>query len=146
LVACGGGNENATEAPEATTAAEENNNVAEEPAEEPSEEATAVVEEMAGVSCEEPVKVGLITDETGALATYGAHILRSFPLGMEYATGSEGGEGDGYTSYMLDECEIQVYTRDDQSNPETTTTVGRELIEVVGADIIVGTVSSGATA
>ncbi len=103
LVACGGGNENATEAPEATTAAEENNNVAdeptEEPVEEPVEEATAVVEEVAGVSCAEPVKVGLITDETGPLAIYGAHMLRSFPLGMEYATGSEGVEGDGYTSY-----------------------------------------------
>jgi branched-chain amino acid transport system substrate-binding protein len=47
---------------------------------------------------------------------------------------------------MLDECEIQVYVRDDQSNPEITATVGRELIEVVGVDIIVGTVSSGATA
>ena len=150
LVACGGGNENATEAPEATTAAEENNNVAdeptEEPVEEPVEEATAVVEEVAGVSCAEPVKVGLITDETGPLAIYGAHMLRSFPLGMEYATGSEGVEGDGYTSYTLDECEIQVYIRDDQSNPEITATVGRELIEVVGVDIIVGTVSSGATA
>jgi ABC-type branched-subunit amino acid transport system substrate-binding protein len=39
-----------------------------------------------------------------------------------------------------------VYIRDDQSNPEITATVGRELIEVVGVDIIVGTVSSGATA
>jgi hypothetical protein len=68
------------------------------------------------------------------------------PLGMEYATGSEGVEGDGYTSYMVDECEIEVYVRDDQSNPEITATVGRELIEVVGVDILVGTVSSGATA
>jgi branched-chain amino acid transport system substrate-binding protein len=47
---------------------------------------------------------------------------------------------------MLDDCEIQVFTRDDQSNPEITATVGRELIEVEGVDILVGTVSSGATA
>ena len=99
-----------------------------------------------GVTCDEPVKVGLITDETGALAIYGAHVLRAFPLGMEYATGAPGVEDDGYTSYMLDDCEIQVYMRDDQSNPENTATVGRELIEVVGVDILVGTVSSGATA
>ena len=47
---------------------------------------------------------------------------------------------------MLEGCEIQVYIRDDQSNPENTATVGRELIEVEGVDILVGTVSSGATA
>ena len=96
--------------------------------------------------CAEPIKVGLITDETGALAIYGAHILRAFPLGMEYATGAAGEDKGDYTSYMLDGCEIQVYVRDDQSNPETTATVGRELIEEVGVHVIVGTVSSGATA
>ena len=47
---------------------------------------------------------------------------------------------------MLDGCEIQVFIRDDQSNPENTATVGRELIEVEGVDFLVGTVSSGATA
>ena len=47
---------------------------------------------------------------------------------------------------MLDDCEIQVYIRDDQSNPEETATAGRELIEDIGVDILVGTVSSGATA
>jgi branched-chain amino acid transport system substrate-binding protein len=109
--------------------------------------AAAPEEEMAAeLSCEEPVKVGLITDETGSLAIYGAHVLRSFPLGMEYMAGAEGTEGDGYTSYMVDGCEIQVYIRDDQSNPEITATVGRELVEEVGVDFLVGTVSSGATA
>jgi len=106
----------------------------------------AVEEAMMAVTCDEPIKVGLITDETGALAIYGAHVLRGFPLGMEYATGSAGVAGDGYTSYMLDDCEIQVFTKDDQSNPENTATAGRELIEVNGVDIIVGTVSSGAAA
>ena len=102
--------------------------------------------EMGTAVCEEPVKVGLITDETGALAIYGAHILRSFPLGLEYLAGAEGTEADGYTSYMVDECEIQLYIRDDQSTPENTATVARELIEVEGVDVLVGTVSSGATA
>lgn len=110
------------------------------------EEEVAEEEAMAELSCEEPIKVGLITDEAGPLAIYGAHMLRSFPLGLEYATGAPGVEGDGYTSYMLEGCEIQVYIRDDQSNPENTATVGRELIEVEGVDILVGTVSSGATA
>ena len=116
-----------------------------EPVEEPTEEAP-VEEAMSELTCAEPIKIGLITDATGALAIYGAHVLRGFPLGMEYATGVEGVEADGYTSYMMDGCEIQVYLRDDQSNPETTATVGRELIEVEGVDMLVGTVSSGATA
>ena len=103
-------------------------------------------EEMMEVSCDEPVKVGLITDETGALAIYGAHVLRGFPLGMEYATGAPGEPTDDGFMYMLDNCPIEVIVRDDQSNPENTATIGRELIEVNGVDIIVGTVSSGATA
>src|SRR5690606_15654823 len=117
---------------------------AEEPAEEPTEEPAAeeptTEEPVAGVSCEEPIQVGMITDETGALAIYGAHMLRSFPLGMEYATGSEGTDEGAYTSYMLDGCEIQVYVRDDQGNAETTATMGRELIEEIGVEILVGTV------
>ena len=142
LVACGGGTPAEEPTEEPAPVVEEP--VVEEPAvEEPTAEEPAAME---GVTCEEPVKVGLITDETGALAIYGAHILRAFPLGMEYATGAEGVDNGDYTSYMLDNCEIQVYVRDDQSNPETTATVGRELIEEVGVDVIVGTVSSGATA
>jgi branched-chain amino acid transport system substrate-binding protein len=39
-----------------------------------------------------------------------------------------------------------VFVRDDQSTPDITATVARELIEVEGVDILVGTVSSGATA
>ncbi len=68
--------------------------------------------------------------------------MHSFPLGLEYATGAPG-END---TYKLGDCEIQVIARDDQSNPENTATVGRELIEQEGVDILVGTVSSGATA
>ncbi len=106
----------------------------------------------AGLTCAEPIKIGLITDASGALAIYGAHILRSFMLGMEYATGSEGSVGpvftiaDGQNNFKLDNCEFQVFVVDDQSNPETTATLARELIEVKGVDILVGTVSSGATA
>ena len=47
----------------------------------------------AGLTCAEPVKIGLITDASGPLAIYGAHILRSFMLGMEYATGAAGSAG-----------------------------------------------------
>ncbi|MGF1506620.1 MAG: substrate-binding domain-containing protein [Anaerolineae bacterium] len=90
----------------------------------------------------EPIRVGFITDQTGGLAIYGTMAERSFRLGMEYATGAPG-EDDVWT---LNGQEIQVFFRDDQSNPETTATLARELVEVEEVDILVGTVSSGATA
>jgi len=107
----------------------------------------------AGLTCAEPVKVGLITDASGALAIYGAHILRSFMLGMEYATGVAGSAGEKFditqtqeNTFKIDDCEIQVFVRDDGSNAENTATVARELIDVQKVNILVGTVSSGATA
>jgi branched-chain amino acid transport system substrate-binding protein len=123
------------------------------PAPAPTEEAMMPTEEpMMGLTCDEPVKVGLITDVTGALAIYGAHIVRSFMLGMEYATGAPGSVGelftaeDGENTFMLDDCEIQVLLGDDQTNPDLTTSIAREFIEVEGVDMLVGTVSSGNTA
>jgi len=108
---------------------------------------------VTGLTCAEPIKVGFITDATGALAIYGAHMLPSFMLGMEYATGAAGSAGDKFdfavtqeNTFMVDDCEIQVFVRDDASTPDTTATVARELIDVQGVNILVGTVSSGATA
>lgn len=143
--------EEPTEAVTEEPAAEATEEEMEEPAEEPTEE-EAATEEMTEEAAEEEetsgepslVKVGLITDQTGALAIYGVMIERSFPLGLEYATGSTPTEDNIYT--MEDGTQIQLFIRDDQSNPETTATVARELIEVEGVDVLVGTVNSGATA
>jgi branched-chain amino acid transport system substrate-binding protein len=141
LVACGG---DTAEEPAAPAEQPAQVDPAPEVVDEPEvEEAEPAAD---GLTCADPVKVGLITDITGPLAIYGAHMMRGFPLGMEYATGSEGAEMGGHTSYMLENCEIQVFVRDDQGNPETTATMARELIEVEGIQILVGTVSSGATA
>jgi branched-chain amino acid transport system substrate-binding protein len=109
-------------------------------------------EPVAAINCEEPVKVGLITDGTGPLAIYGAHILRSFMLGMEYATGAPGSVGEVFTlenarnTFKIDNCEIEVIVGDDQGNADTTTALAREMIEVEQVDFLVGTVSSGNTA
>ena len=107
----------------------------------------------AGLTCASPVKVGLITDLSGALASYGEMIVRSFMLGMEYAAGAPGSAGDVFdfktaqeNTFKIDNCEIQVFVRDDASTPDTTTTVANELIDVEKVNILVGTVSSAATA
>lgn len=120
----------------------------EEPAaEEPQEEEPAAAPAEA---CE--VKVGLITDGSGPLAIYGAHILRSFMLGMEYMAGAPGsvGEvyalGDGENTFTIDDCSVTVFVGDDQSNPENSAAIAREMIEAQGVQVLVGTVSSGVTA
>ncbi|MBL7161983.1 MAG: substrate-binding domain-containing protein [Anaerolineales bacterium] len=113
---------------------------------------TEAEEAPSGLVCDEPIKVGLITDATGVLAIYGAHIWRSFMLGMEYGTGAPGSVGEVFAvedvsnTFMLDGCEIEVILGDDQTNPDLTTSVAREFIEVDEVDVLVGTVSSGNTA
>lgn len=140
LAACGGdsgGDDETT-----TTAAEETTTTAAEETT-TTEGSTDTTEATAeGVTCEEPITVGLITDQTGALAIYGAHMLRGVPIGFQYATGDDGADG----VYTLENCDIELVVKDDQSNPELSATAARELIEVDGADIIIGTVSSGVTA
>jgi len=143
-------------APAATPAPAEPTPVPAEPTAAPAEPTAAPVEPTAapaGLTCAEPVKVGLITDASGALAIYGAHILRSFMLGMEYMAGAPGSAGEVFdlkatqeNTFKVDNCEIQVFVRDDGSNPENTATVARELIDVQKVNVLVGTVSSGATA
>jgi branched-chain amino acid transport system substrate-binding protein len=141
----------ATPEPPAEPEVEEPMEEPEEEMEEPEEE-EPMEEEHMGLSCDEPVRVGLITDATGGLAIYGAHIIRSFMLGMEYGTGAAGSVGDVFTvedgsnTFMLDGCEIEVLLGDDQTNPDLTTSIAREFVEVEGVDILVGTVSSGNTA
>jgi len=98
-----------------------------------------------GLSCGDGVTVGVITDLTGVLAIYGAHINRGVPIGFAYATGGDIQTGMEQT-YMLDDCEIRVLFKDDQTDAELSATAARELIEVEGADIIIGSVSSGVTA
>ncbi|NTV37946.1 MAG: ABC transporter substrate-binding protein, partial [Anaerolineales bacterium] len=131
LSACG-----PAETPEPTAVVTEEPVVTEDP----------VVTEEPAFSCAEPIKVGLITDASGGLAIYGQMILRSFMLGMEYATGSAGSAGEVYNfsttqenTFMLGDCQIIVYVADDQSTPDTTATIAREMIEVKGVDILVCT-------
>jgi branched-chain amino acid transport system substrate-binding protein len=106
----------------------------------------------AGLTCAEPVKIGLITDLTGPLAIYGIMIPRSFMLGMEWATGAAGSAGEKFdmtvaqeNTFKLENCEIIVYVRDDAGNAENTTTVANELIEVQKVNLLVGTASSANT-
>jgi branched-chain amino acid transport system substrate-binding protein len=115
-------------------------------------EAPTAIPTPAGLTCAEPVKVGLITDLTGSLAIYGVMIPRSFMLGMEWATGAAGTAGDKFdfavtqeNTFKIENCEITVFVRDDGGKAENTTTIANELIEVQKVNLLVGTVSSANT-
>ncbi len=133
----------ATPAPAATEAPTAEPTAA--PTEEPVEETKAG--EPIALTCEQPIKIGLITDLTGGLALYGVMTDRSFQLGMEYASGAPGTAVDATTtSYQFGDCEVLVLLRDDKGSAELTATLARELIERDQVDLLVGTVSSGSTA
>ncbi len=121
---------------------------------EPEVEEPEVEEPVADILvCEEPVTVGVIADLTGPLAIYGVMIPRSFMLGMEYATGVLGSAGEAFditatqeNVFTTETCEIRVLVRDDSGNPEQTTSVANELIDIQNVDILVGSTSSPTTA
>jgi len=160
LSACAPATEAPTEEPVVEETTEETVEATEEPTEEMTEEPTEEMTEeeteepMAGdLTCEETVTVGVIADLTGPLAIYGVMIPRSFMLGMEYATGVLGSAGDTFdftatqeNTFATENCEIRVLVRDDAGNPEQTTAVANELIDVESVDIIVGSTSSPTTA
>jgi branched-chain amino acid transport system substrate-binding protein len=81
-----------------------------------------------------PITVGLLTDDSGALAIYGPMLERGFALGLNYATGGTG---------KVRGHEIKVVTKDTASNVDTGVSLAREAIEKDGAKILVGVPSSG---
>lgn len=103
---------------------------------------TAPTAAPAALKCDKTIKVGLIGDYSGALASYGTWQRRSFMLGLEYLAGAPAKDG----VFKIGDCSIQVLDRDDKGDVNTDATVARQLIEVDKADILVGTVSSAGTA
>jgi len=81
-----------------------------------------------------PLKIGLLTDQSGALAIYGPMLENGFALGLEYATGG--------TNSIAGRA-IQVITKDTASKADVGTQVARDLIEKENVDVLVGVPSSG---
>jgi len=84
----------------------------------------------------QPLKIGLLTDNSGPLAIYGPMLERGFELGLEYATGG---------TLEVAGRPIQVIIKDTSSDPEKAVSLARELIEAEGVHLLVGAPSSGAT-
>jgi len=81
----------------------------------------------------EPLKIGLITDLTGALQIYGVELHNGFMLGLEYAT-------DG--TMEVAGRPIEVIVRDYANDAELAATQARELLEVEGVEVLAGAPSS----
>ncbi len=96
-----------------------------------------------------PIKVGLLTDESGALAIYGVELENGFKLGLLYAAGIDPTQYDSLDAALadvkIDGRPVEVLVRDNGSDPDTAASQARELIEQEGVEVLVGAPSSGVT-
>src|SRR5512136_973786 len=100
----------------------------------PPVKATEPPKPTAAPTAGKPLKIGLLTDQTGALAIYGPMLEKGFALGLDYATGG---------TNAVAGRPIQVVTKDTASKVDVGTQVARDLIEKENVDILVGVPSSG---
>lgn len=85
---------------------------------------------------QDPLKIGVLTDHSGALAFYGFEQTQGFQLGLEYAT-------DG--TMEVAGRPIEVVERDNAGDVETGVADARALIEEEGVEVLFGSVSSTVT-
>ena len=97
----------------------------------------------------EPLRIGLLTDQSGALTIYGFEQEYGFKLGLLYQAGIDPTEYDSIDDALADLTiagrPVEILVRDNGSNPETGASQARELIEQEGIEIMVGAPSSGVT-
>lgn len=123
-----------TAAPQPTAAPAQPTAVPAQPTAAPAQP-TAVPPTTAPPAAGKTIKVGLLTDSSGALAIYGPMLERGFQLGLDYA--KEKG--------LLTGCDIQVIIKDTASKPDVGTQAARDLIEQENVDLLVGAPNSGVT-
>ncbi|MFN8377577.1 MAG: substrate-binding domain-containing protein [Anaerolineae bacterium] len=95
----------------------------------------------------EPLKIGLLTDQSGPLTIYGIEQENGFLLGLLYAAGIDPTQYDSIEAALADVTiagrPVEVIVRDNASNADTAASQARELIEQEGVEILVGAPSSG---
>ncbi len=96
----------------------------------------------------EPLVIGLMVDQSGALTIYGYEEEYGFKLGLLYAAGVNPADYGNDMDKALEAVKIggrsvKVVMRDNGSNAEKAASQARELIEQEGAEILVGSPSSG---
>ncbi len=82
-----------------------------------------------------PLVVGMISSKTGPLAYYGDMLEKGFATGLDYFTKG---------TNKIEGREIKLLIEDDAGDPNKAVEAARKLVQQNGAEILVGTPSSGA--
>ena len=102
---------------------------------------------VASAQDEEPLVIGLMVDQSGALTIYGFEEEYGFKLGLLYATGINPADyasiDEALAAVTIAGRPVEVVMRDNGSAPDTAASQARELVEQEGAEILVGSPSSG---
>jgi branched-chain amino acid transport system substrate-binding protein len=83
-----------------------------------------------------PIKIGLITDLSGTFQLYGVELQNGLTLGLDYATGG---------TMEVNHRPVEILVRDYANDAGLAVLQARELVEVEGADILVGAPLSAVT-
>nr|WP_096190576.1 substrate-binding domain-containing protein [Evansella halocellulosilytica] len=83
-----------------------------------------------------PIKIGVLTSQTGLLEAYGNQMINGFEIGLDYAT-------DG--TREVEGREIELIVRDTQTDPQVAVQQATELYEDEEIDVLVGAADSGDT-
>lgn len=108
---------------------------------EPKESASSDTPKESGTTApkeepKEPIKIGVLTSQTGILEAYGNQMLKGFYIGLDYATNG---------TREIDGRPIIVIEKDTQTDPQVAVQRATELFEDDNIDILVGAASSGDT-
>lgn len=97
----------------------------------------------------EPLNIGLLVDQSGALTIYGYELEYGFKLGLLYAAGINPDDYDSIDAALADVViagrPVNVLVRDNASDPDLAASQARSLIETEGVELLVGAPSSGVT-
>jgi branched-chain amino acid transport system substrate-binding protein len=97
----------------------------------------------------EPLRIGLMVDQSGPLTIYGYELDYGFKLGLLYAVGIDPDDYDSIDDALADVViagrPVEVLVRDNASDPDTAASQARALIETEGVELLVGAPSSGVT-
>ncbi len=95
----------------------------------------------------EPLKIGLMVDQSGPLTIYGIELENGFKLGLFYAAGVDPTEyesiDEALAAVTIAGRPVEVIVRDNASNADTAASQARELVEQEGVELLVGAPSSG---
>lgn len=104
---------------------------------------------VASAQDDAPLAIGLMVDQSGGLTIYGYELEYGFKLGLLYEAGIDPSEYDSIDDALADLViggrPVEIFVRDNGSDPDTAASQARELIEVEGVEILVGAPSSGVT-